>query len=97
MSVSPFRTQKHTNYHHPAVNHLGFSNFQVKNQPNTGLHDKTPISKHWWQGGDILKLLMGITAYINIGTHTGFGINDTRANWGTVPKFMDRASPFMWI
>jgi hypothetical protein len=75
----------------------GFSGIPLKNQPNTPLYKPLPPPKNWWMQGDILKVVTGITAYINLGSKTGFGIGDSKLNYGGVPLIIDRASPFMWL
>ncbi len=88
---------QHSNNAMYVSKNTGFSGIPIKNQPNTRLYTPLPAPKHWWMQGDILKLVTGITAYINLGTKAGFGIGDTKLNYGGVPLIIDRASPFMWL
>lgn len=88
---------KHTHYHSPIVNRAGFSGVMIKNQPATGLYNPMPANKQWWMQGDLLKLISGISAYINVGMVTGFGIGETALDRGIVPRIFDKSSPFMWL
>ncbi len=94
-------TIKHTPYHHAiisqsGVNNSGFSGISIKNQPDI-LYKSPVFPSHWWQQGDLLKFIAGVTSYINVGMTTGFGIGETALNKGIVPKIIDRSSPFMWL
>ena len=78
------------------VRRTGFDNVIKQNQPDKPLYHIRPVPKIWWQKG-LLEAALGITAYIDLGKRTGFGIGDPGISYHNVPKFMDRASPVMWI
>ena len=88
---------KHTDYKSSFITNNSFSGVTIKNQPNTPLYIPLAAPQHWWGQGDLVKIIIGIGAYVNLGTKTGFGIGDNSINYGGVPKIIDRASPFMWI
>ncbi len=91
-----YHTIKQTPHYHSVINKSGFSGVMTKNQPDI-LYKSPPFPYHWWQQGDLLKFITGVTAYINVGMTTGFGIGETALNKGIVPKIIDRSSPFMWL
>lgn len=86
----------HTPLHHSMINQSGFSGVVIKNQPDI-LYKSPAFPCHWWQQGDLLKFIAGVTSYINVGMTTGFGIGETALNKGIVPRIIDRSSPFMWL
>ena len=91
------RKINHTDSFNPMIKQSSFSGINIKDQPKKSIYNRDTPPIPWWLQGDPIKFLMGVTAYINLGSKIGFGINETALNTGVVPKIIDRSSPFMWV
>lgn len=85
-----YATQWQPNYDQGAFRHS-----IIKDQPQKDLYTIRPLPAQWW--ADPFKASIAIPAYINVGLKNGFGINDPSANNNKMPKWLDRASPLIWI
>jgi hypothetical protein len=96
MSYISKKPLKHTDYNNHLVHQTAFKGIKIQNQPNHSIYTPIPTKKFWFQHGT-LATLSGITAYLHFGNKVGFGLGDKDVNWNTVPRIIDRSSPYFWF
>lgn len=98
MSLIPVgKTLKPTKLNAVDFQKPAFQGVVIKNQPEQSLYTPAIRSRHWFESGDPLRILMSITAYVNFGNRVGFGLNEKAVNWNTVHWSIERGSPLFWF